>query len=139
MGIAGPHEAPRRFDLRMFAYAENVYLVRNLVDQAVDSWGLSQNVRYTGQLVLTELATNAVRLYEGKELHVWVSSQAGRHLLELAVWDPDPDNLPRILPLTEYGESGRGLAMAYELADQRLGWYRSTTASGKVVWARVGP
>ncbi|WP_433171707.1 ATP-binding protein [Actinoallomurus sp. CA-150999] len=123
----------------MFAYAENVYLVRNLVDQAVDSWDLSQKVRYTGQLVLTELATNAVRLYEGKEIHVWVSSQFGRHLLELAVWDPDPDNLPKILPLTDYGESGRGLAMAYELSDQRIGWFRSTTACGKVVWARVGP
>ncbi|MEV5751770.1 ATP-binding protein [Actinoallomurus sp. NPDC052308] len=139
MDIARLYEIPRRFDLKLFAYAENVYLVRNLVDQAVDSWGLSENVRFAGQLILTELATNAVRLYEGKEVHVWVSSQAGRDLLELAVWDPDPDNLPKILPLTECGESGRGLALAYELSDQRLGWYRSTTARGKVVWARVGP
>ncbi|WP_460358390.1 ATP-binding protein [Actinoallomurus acanthiterrae] len=139
MDFSRAYEIPRRFDLKMFAYAENVYLVRNLVDQAVDTWGLSENARFTGQLVLTELATNAVRLYEGKEIHVWVSSQSGRHLLELAVWDPDPDNLPRILPPTEYGESGRGLALAWELSDQRLGWYRSTTASGKVVWARVGP
>lgn len=139
MGITGPYEIPRRFDLRMFAYAENVYLVRNLVDQAVDSWSLSENVRYRGKLVLTELTTNAVRLYEGKEIHVWVSREADRHLLEPAVWDPDPGAVPRVLPSTEYGESGRGLALAYELADRRLGWYRSATTGGKVVWARVGP
>jgi anti-sigma regulatory factor (Ser/Thr protein kinase) len=139
MDIARLYEIPPRFDLKMLAYAENVYLVRNLVDQAVDSWGLSENVRFTGRLILTELATNAVRLYEGREIYVWVSRQGGRHLLELAVWDPDPGNLPTILPPTEYGECGRGLALAYELSGRRLGWYRSTTACGKVVWARVGP
>jgi hypothetical protein len=89
--------------------------------------------------VLTELTTNAARLYEGKEIHVWVANEAGRGLLELAVWDPDASTLPRLLPLTEYGESGRGLALAYELSDRRLGWYRSATTGGKVVWARVGP
>lgn len=139
MGSTGSYGIPRRFDLRMFAYAENVYLVRNLVDQAVDSWGLSGHARYAGRLVLTELTTNAVRLYEGKEIHVWVAHEAGRGLLELAVWDPDASTLPRLLPLTEYGESGRGLALAYELSDRRLGWYRSATTGGKVVWARVGP
>ncbi|MCO5973512.1 ATP-binding protein [Actinoallomurus soli] len=139
MDITRLYEIPRRFDLKMFAYAENVYLVRDLVDQAVDTWGLSENARFAGRLILTELTTNAVRLYEGKEIHVWVSNAARPDLLELAVWDPDPGNLPRILPPTEYGESGRGLALAWELSDRRLGWYRSTTACGKVVWARVGP
>ncbi|GAA4624648.1 hypothetical protein GCM10023196_025630 [Actinoallomurus vinaceus] len=41
MDLTRAYEIPRRFDLKMFAYAENVYLVRNLVDQAVDTWGLS--------------------------------------------------------------------------------------------------
>lgn len=139
MGGTGSYEVPRRFDLKMFAYAENVFLVRNLVDQAVDAWGLSGNARYAGQLVLTELTTNAVRLYEGEEIRVWVAHEADRRLLELAVWDPDPSRRPRLLPLTEYGESGRGLALVYELSDRRLGWYRSATTGGKVVWARVGP
>lgn len=139
MDSTGRYEMPRRFDLKMSAYVENVFLVRNLVDQAVDAWGLSGNARYAGRLVLTELTTNAVRLYEGKEIRVWVANEADRRLLELAVWDPDPSRLPRLLPLTEYGESGRGLALAYELSDRRLGWYRSATTGGKVVWARVGP
>src|SRR4051794_35365858 len=124
----------------MRGYAENVYLVRKLVDHAVEVWRMPDDVRNTGRLILTELATNAARLYEGKELRVWAAIHPGDlGVLEMAVWDPDPYRPPVILPMTEYGESGRGLALVSELSKQRLGWYRSETTSGKVVWARTGP
>lgn len=57
----------------------------------------------------------------------------------MAVWDPDPEALPAVLPMTEYAESGRGLAIVNEITDRRLGWYTCEATGGKVVWARVGP
>lgn len=70
MATAIGDEGSRRFDRKLTGYAENVYLVRQLIDQAVLTWGLSEEVRQHGKLVITELVTNAVRLYEGRDLHV---------------------------------------------------------------------
>lgn len=129
---------PRRFDLEIKGNGENVYLVRSLVDQAASTWSLSEDVRESGRLVLTELTSNAVRIYEGQVLRVWVADP-GDGGLELAVWDPGSGDTPRLLPLSEDALSGRGLWLVRELSDERWGWYVSESIGGKVVWALVGP
>jgi anti-sigma regulatory factor (Ser/Thr protein kinase) len=132
------HMLPRRFDLEIKGYGENVYLVRSLVDQAAETWNLSGDVRESGRLVITELTTNAVRIYAGQVVRAWVADP-GDGALEIAVWDPGPEDEPRLLPVPEYAISGRGLWLVNELSDKRWGWYVSETTRGKVVWARIGP
>ncbi len=129
---------PRRFDLEIQGYDENVYLVRSLVDQAAESWRLSGDVRDTGRLVLTELTTNAVRIYRGRTVKAWVADPGGGGL-EMGVWDPGPGDRPRLLPAPEDAVCGRGLWLVHELSERRWGWYVSETTNGKVVWATVGP
>jgi anti-sigma regulatory factor (Ser/Thr protein kinase) len=129
---------PRRLDLEIKGYSENVYLVRSLVDRAAETWGLSEDVRDSGRLVLTELTTNAVRIYAGQMVKVWVSDP-GDGGLELGVWDPGPGQEPRLLPASEDAVRGRGLWLVQELSDRRWGWYVSEATGGKVVWALVGP
>ncbi|GAA4617519.1 hypothetical protein GCM10023195_78240 [Actinoallomurus liliacearum] len=127
---------PDRFTLEMHACPENVYLVRNLVDQAVASWGLAE-LRDLGRLILTELATNATRQYPGALINVWVARPA-HPVIEVGVWDPDTATMPRIVDPGEADESGRGLFLIRELTNGRLGWQPSPHR-GKVVWARFGP
>jgi anti-sigma regulatory factor (Ser/Thr protein kinase) len=129
---------PRRFDLEITGYGKNVFLVRSLVDQAARRWGLSDDVRESARLVLTELAANAARIYEGRTIGTWVTD-SGDGGLELAVWDPGHGQWPTLLPTTEDSERGRGLWLVRELSEGRWGWHLSETAHGKVVWARVGP
>jgi anti-sigma regulatory factor (Ser/Thr protein kinase) len=128
---------PRRFDLEIKGFGENVYLVRSLVDQAAETWGLSDDVREPGRLVLTELTTNAVRLYAGQVIRVWVADP-GDGGLELAVWDPGAGEEPRLLHAPDDAIGGRGLWLVHELSGERWGWYVSETTHGKVVWARIG-
>ena len=127
---------PDRFSLEIHACPENIYLVRSLVDQAVEAWGLT-DLRDLGRLILTELATNAVRNCPGALVHVWVARP--RHpVLEVGVWDPDRNTMPRIISPEDDDENGRGLFLIGELTGGRLGWYPSRRG-GKVVWARCGP
>ncbi|WP_372494408.1 ATP-binding protein [Actinoallomurus purpureus] len=139
MDTANPEKwtPPPRLTLDLHACAENVYLVRNLVDQAAESWGLSSDVRHLGRLILTELTTNACRLYPGKVILTWVATPR-YGVGEVGVWDPDGVNLPRIVDADEAAETGRGLFLINELTGGRLGWHPSQRA-GKVVWARFGP
>lgn len=137
MATAGEWLPPARLTLEMHACAENVYLVRSLVDQAAESWGLPAGVRHLGRLILTELATNACRRYPGAVIHLWIAGPVDG-AAEVGVWDPDGVNLPWVVDADEAAETGRGLYLINELTGGRLGWYRSRLA-GKVVWARFGP
>ncbi|MEV5704444.1 ATP-binding protein [Actinoallomurus sp. NPDC052274] len=127
---------PDRFTLEMHACPENVYLVRHLVDQAVESWGLTE-LRDLGRLILTELTTNAARRYPRTLINVWVA-RPGRPLVEVGVWDHDSTTMPRIIDPEDADETGRGLFLIHELTNGRLGWHPSPHA-GKVVWSRFGP
>jgi hypothetical protein len=127
---------PDRFTLEMHACPENVYLVRTLVDQAVESWGLT-GLRDLGRLILTELATNATRQYPGALINVWVARPA-HPVIEVGVWDPDHATMPRVIDPEQAGETGRGLFLIRALTNGRLGWQPSPHR-GKVVWARFGP
>lgn len=129
--------AALRIDFDMHALEANVYLVRSLVNQAALTWVLPDDVRRTAQLILTEFVTNAVRLYTGSALKVWVANPDGGGLLEMGVWDSDPSKGPHLPTPSLMDENGRGLHLVHELTDGAWGWYPSETTGGKVVWARL--
>jgi anti-sigma regulatory factor (Ser/Thr protein kinase) len=129
------HGAERRIEFVLHAYAENVFLVRNLVDQAAMAWALPEAVHQDARLVLSELAANACRLYAGRMIKTWVTMPAAR-MLEVAVWDPDASTPPERRPLGEDDESGRGLHLV-EACAREWGWSPAEAAGGKVVWARL--
>jgi hypothetical protein len=126
-----------RIDFDMHAFEANVYLVRSLVNQAALAWRLPDDTRRTAQLILTELVTNAVRLYPGARLKVWVANPDQGTVLEMGVWDPDPAKGPHLAADGLMEETGRGLLMVHELCARQWGWYVSETTGGKVVWARL--
>jgi hypothetical protein len=121
----------------MVADEQNVQYVRALVDHAARTWLLPDAIRCNAQLVLTELVTNAVRLYERSELQIWVSSPLGSLALDLYVWDPDAANGPRVIPPTDVGVSGRGMALVDFLTGKRWGWKVTTEPLGKIVFGTV--
>ncbi|MEV5709316.1 ATP-binding protein [Actinoallomurus sp. NPDC052274] len=129
--------SPDRFTLDMHACPENVYLVRNLVDQAVESWGL-KTLRDIGRLILTELATNAARQYPGALVNVWVHRPRGASVIELGVWDHDATTMPHIVNPLDADETGRGLFLIHCMTNGRLHW-QASPHRGKVVWAQCGP
>jgi hypothetical protein len=128
-------EIPARIEFTMRAYAENVYLVRNMLRQARLAWSLPDAVYDDAGLILTEFATNASRLYPRQALKVW-AAMPEPCVLELAVWDPDPFAAPELKAACEKDESGRGLCLVAGLSAE-WGWYPSATTGGKVVWARL--
>ncbi len=97
-------------------------------------WSLPKVVQGDARLVLTEIAANACRICPGETLTVWLALTAAR-VLELAVWDPDPVNVPELKVPGDEDESGRGLFLVEEFA-AKWGWYVSSSG-GKVVWARL--
>lgn len=129
---------PDRFPLEMHACDENVYLARALVDQATEAWELP-SMRDIGRLILTELVTNAARLYTGSVIHAWIARphRIGPIVLEVGVWDCDGAHMPHVVPPEEADESGRGLYLVRGMTGGQLGWFPARQG-GKVVWARWG-
>lgn len=113
------------------AYPETVYLARELVKSALASWGLGA---FEGDAVqiMSELASNAARLCEGRKIRVWVSRiDQG---VEMCVWDDHPDR-PVVQQPHEFGTSGRGLILVQAFASGGCGWFE--LGEGKAVWARI--
>ncbi|MFB4306641.1 ATP-binding protein [Actinomadura sp. GTD37] len=113
------------------AYPETVYLARELVKSALGSWGLGA---FEGDAVqiMSELASNAARLCEGRKIRVWI----GRidQGVEMCVWDDHPGR-PVIQQPHPFGTSGRGLILVQAFASGGCGWFE--LAEGKAVWARI--
>lgn len=120
-------------------------MARVLVESAVSAWDMKEELAETAKLLVSELATNAVKqtgraagaptpgptesvavIYVRLELHTEV--------LRLAVWDNDT-TAPTLRAPTDDAESGRGLLLVETLA-LRWGHY-FPPAGGKVVWADV--
>lgn len=92
--------------------------------------GVEDDVLATAELLISELATNAVLHARG--LQVTVSVQTGRHV-EAAVRD-DERTLPQPRQAQPWESGGRGLALVSALADD---WGTSPARTGKWVWFRV--
>ncbi|MFG2244749.1 ATP-binding protein [Spirillospora sp. NPDC048823] len=113
------------------AYPETVYLARELVKSALASWGLGA---FEGDAVqiMSEIASNAARLCEGRHIRVWISRiDQG---VEMCVWDDHPGR-PVIQQPHQFCTSGRGLILVQAFASGGCGWFE--LYEGKVVWARI--
>jgi len=113
------------------AYPETVYLARELVKSALASWGLGA---FEGDAVqiMSELASNAARLCEGRNIRVWTSRiDQG---IEMCVWDDHPGR-PVIQQPHQFDTSGRGLILVHAFASGGCGWFE--LGAGKAVWARI--
>ena len=113
------------------AYPETVYLARELVRSALASWGLGAFEGDACQ-IMTELASNAARLCEGRSIRAWAARiDQG---VEMCVWDDHPGR-PVIRQPHPFDTSGRGLVLVQAFASGGCGWFE--LGAGKAVWARI--
>ncbi len=80
---------------------------------------------------MSELASNAARLCEGRNIRVWISRiDQG---VEMCVWDDH--GAAMIQQPDRFGTSGRGLILVQAFASGGCGWFK--LGEGKAVWARI--
>jgi anti-sigma regulatory factor (Ser/Thr protein kinase) len=145
-GGQGPPTTPwaLRSYLELGALPTAVPCARVHARLVIDEWGLAA-LAYTAELLVSELATNAVRAsagltrsrYGGRPVpgrppvRLWLESD--RRSVLIRVWDGS-DQMPQRPEPDLESAGGRGLLLVDALA---AGWGTSRVegASGKVVWA----
>lgn len=105
-------------------------MARRLVRETLSDAG-AEHVMDDAMLVMSELATNAVR-YGAEPIRAHATIENGN--LVLAVQDARASDLPYPKVLTSTEPSGRGMHLVAAMA-ARWGWDRS--AYSKVVWAEI--
>lgn len=112
----------------------SVAVARRLVVAVLDLWGLSEDLVDRAELVVSELATNAIVHARtcGASIRV-VVTRIGDDRVRVAVTDLDRRPL---VPVREdpYAEGGRGLDLVAALSD---GWGCECRHWGKRVWAEL--
>jgi anti-sigma regulatory factor (Ser/Thr protein kinase) len=104
-------------------------------------WGLN-GLAPDGELLVSELVTNAVKATAGRDeaaVRLRLSGHRTRVLIE--VWDADPRAPePKTSANTEHPtpqeEGGRGLFLVAALS-ARWDWYPTREPAGKVVWCEI--
>lgn len=136
---------PPARQMRFAALPTAPRMARVLVESATSAWGIKEEPTETAKLIMSELATNAVRQTGRAEgaptprpvehvAVIYVRLELHAEVLRLAVWDNDT-SAPTLQVPGEDAESGRGLLLVEALA---LHWgYYFPPAGGKVVWADV--
>jgi anti-sigma regulatory factor (Ser/Thr protein kinase) len=103
---------------------------RHFIGDVLKQWGFSRKLLDDAQLVLSELATNAV-IHARSPFSVLVRSDDSR--LRLAVQDSS-----RVMPTCRFGlpkgMPGRGLHVVAALSSA---WGVDATSDGKAVWAEL--
>lgn len=142
-----PHEPPRKSRLALADTPNAVALARLHTADVLSGWGVCADVVETAQLLVSELATNAVRHSEKGEAPVPpFSSQSGVQPFELlleivsgavrlSVWDRDP-RPPVLKEVGVDATGGRGIFIVAAMS-RAWGYYPARSAPGKVVWAEV--
>jgi anti-sigma regulatory factor (Ser/Thr protein kinase) len=114
------------FSRRFPAEARAVGAARKWIGEVATATGHGSDIA-TLRLLVTELATNAIRYADGGGFTVRFDAEA--HLL-VAVCDPS-SKLPRIRKATTEDTGGRGLAIVESMSDA---WGAQVHADGKCVW-----
>jgi len=120
--------------------------VRAEVRAALTRWDMS-NLTEAAELVVTELATNAVRAAGrsgqpssglGRPTPViLICLLADRVRLRIETWDQAP-GFPVLRGAPVDAEFGRGLALVDAMTEGRWGWHPTLSAQvGKCVWAEI--
>ncbi|MEU6385988.1 SpoIIE family protein phosphatase [Streptomyces bauhiniae] len=103
---------------------------RACCEQHLRAWGLDEEVRFNGQLIVSEFAGNAVRHGTPPARLRLIFDQA----LTIEVSDTG-GNAPLLRHAQEGDEGGRGLFIVSQLADRWGTRYES--GGGKTIWAEV--
>ncbi|WP_405939555.1 ATP-binding protein [Streptomyces sp. NBC_00726] len=142
-----PHQHPRRSRLALADTCNAVALARLHTADVLVGWGASSDVVETAKLLVSELATNAVRHSErGEAPTPPPSSECGVQTFELlleavsgavrlSVWDRDP-RPPVLKEVGVDAMGGRGIFIVAAMS-RAWGYYPARRAPGKVVWAEI--
>ncbi|MFJ7956097.1 ATP-binding protein [Streptomyces sp. NPDC096319] len=120
------------FALRLSATRRGARLARLLAVQQLHEWGLSGPAADAVELVVAELATNAVRhgWVPGRDFEVRMGRGGDHVRVELS----DARGERRPVPAREPDEGGYGLLLVAALA---TAWGVEDRSVGKTVWATV--
>ncbi|MEU7056180.1 ATP-binding protein [Streptomyces sp. NPDC046197] len=130
----GVNARHRTWRLRFTPTPRNVVEARHGARCVLRSWAVPADARESVELVLSELATNAVRHGRVPGRHFEVAmTYDGEKAVEVEVSDACPQRPVPADPDPE-GTSGRGLLLVAALAHS---WEIRDRGVGKTVWARV--
>jgi anti-sigma regulatory factor (Ser/Thr protein kinase) len=120
--------------LELGARSTAVPCARMITRQVIREWGLPDLVE-TAELLVSELATNAIRASQGlpePTIRLWLVSD--RSTLVIRVWDGNSE-MPAVCEDTDLdSERGRGLLLVEALSKD---WGAYRRGRGKVVWVLI--
>ena len=124
---------PRQSFLELGAYPSAVPCARLHTRQILWEWRLT-SLSDSGELLATELMTNAVKISREQPVRLWLL--ADRTRLVILVWDSSP--LPPVpMSIGDDDENGRGLLLVETLSTQWNWYFPPPETGGKVVWALI--
>ncbi|MBL1113577.1 ATP-binding protein [Streptomyces sp. 110] len=129
--------APNEVTFRLSRRRSSVPRARALLHAVLGSWGAGPDALQTGELVLSELVTNAlrVRVPSDRLVGVRIARLVDEGLLRLEVSDAG-DGKPEVRQPGEDETGGRGLQLVEAMA-HRWGYEARACGIGKIVWAEL--
>ncbi|MEV6172661.1 ATP-binding protein [Streptomyces sp. NPDC051954] len=129
-----PNPRPRTWRRSFMPVCENIAEARHGARIVLASWSVPEDTTETVTLVISELATNAIRHARrpGRTVDVALTYD-GAKTIEIEVADGSPHH-PVRKPYDPDATSGRGLLLVEALSDA---WEVREREFGKAVWARV--
>ncbi|MDH6137691.1 anti-sigma regulatory factor (Ser/Thr protein kinase) [Kitasatospora sp. MAA4] len=118
--------------------SKSPHLARQLLRELLARVEGGERFADIGQLVLSELVTNAVLHARVPGRLIWTSFAVNADRLRLEVHDASSDRRPVLATATEEDESGRGLFLVKALS-RRWGCCPRGGGVGKALWVEIGP
>ncbi len=132
----GPGEQCVICTVRVAVHTESVAQVRGLMGEDLLARGLEAELVEDGQVIVTELLTNAFRHARTlSDQTMRVRWKVRPESLEVEVTDGGSATTPHPLPLVVWRDHGRGLRVVRAIAHE---WGVGEDRTGQVVWATLG-